>query len=306
MNKMFRNLILVGVLAFGLAGCGKAFFGERVEVPPASKGMVLGVNGFQGDIIPPSRFRLSRCIFLCDRLVVVEAADTGMTESMQVLIPEDNLFLGIDVRFTIGISDNDEAIMRVFDRITPKRLDSGYFGADLNRVYEVYGQAVVRNVVRSTMSEFTIAEIAANQGAVSEKLRQEIVAALARTPLQVSQFGLADIRYPEVVRNAMEATQERRIAIERAEADAQVQIREAQAQLEVTRARREADILEAQTIAEANRILADGVSPELIRYRELQVLESLGGNQNVVFFPVEMMGTLGLENRVMATDPGGR
>ena len=301
--KILRNIAIVAMLAIGLGACGKAVVGERVEVPPASKGMILGVNGYHGDVIPPSRFRLARCVFLCDKLVVVEAGDTGMTEAMRVLIPEDNLFLEIDVRFTVGLSDNESAIRSVFDRITPERLESGMTGVNLARIYEVYGQAVVRNVVRSTLSEYTIDEIAANQAAVSEALRVKIVETLEKTPLRVSQFGLADIRYPKVVSDAMEATQERRIAIERAEADAQVQIREAQAQLEVTRARRAADILEAETVAEANKILADGVSPELIRYRELQVLESLGGNQNVVFFPVEMMGTLGLENRVMSTNP---
>ena len=61
MNKMLRNTAIVGILALGLGACNP-FLGQRVEVPPASKGMILGANGFQGDIIPPSRFRLSRCV----------------------------------------------------------------------------------------------------------------------------------------------------------------------------------------------------------------------------------------------------
>lgn len=296
--KKLSTLGIVGVLSLGLVACG-----ERVEVPPASVGMVLGANGYEGDIVPPSRFRLEPCFAYCDKLVVIEAGDAGMVEQMSVLMPKNQLMLGVDVRFTLGLSDDREEILQVFDRVTPELLPSGNYGTTLQTVYNVYGAAIVRNVVRGTLSQYSIEEVAANQQAVSEKLRQDIVAALARTPLKVSQFGLADIRYPDVIRTAMEATQERRIAIERAEADAQVKIREAQAQLEVQRARREADILEAETIAEANRILAEGVSPELIRYRELQVLESLGGNENVVFFPVEMMGTLGLENRLMQTTP---
>jgi regulator of protease activity HflC (stomatin/prohibitin superfamily) len=283
--------------SLALSACNP--WGERVEVPPASVGMILGASGYQGDIIPPSRFRLSPCFRLCDKLVVIEAGDIGKVEAMEVLMPQDNMFLGVDVRFTLAISDNKTEILRVFDRIVPRRLDSGNFGVTIEDVYSVYGEAVVRNIVRSSLSEMTISEVQNNQGSVSEILRTDVSEALSRTPLEVKQFGLADIRFPPVVRQAMEATQERRIAIERAEADAQVQIREAQARLEVTRAEREADLLEAQTVAEANKILADGVTPELLEYRRWQVIEKMSQNKNTVFFPVEMLGAPGLDYRVL-------
>lgn len=54
-----------------LSGC---FWGEKVEVPPASVGMVLGKNGYQSDIVPPSRFRLAKYGHLSH---VVEAGDLG-------------------------------------------------------------------------------------------------------------------------------------------------------------------------------------------------------------------------------------
>lgn len=298
---MIKRLKLPAVLVAAslvLAGCHP--WGERVEVPPASVGMVLSANGFQGDIIPPSRFRLAGCWRLCDKLVVIEAGDIGKVEAMDVLMPQDNLFLGLDVRFTLAMSENRSEIARVFDRVVPRRLESGHFGVTIEDVYRIYGEAVVRNVVRSTLSELTIAEVQNNQAAVSEKLRRAVSDALARTPLEVRQFGMADIRFPSVVRAAMEATQERRIAIERAEAEAQVQIREAQARLEVARAEREADLLEARTIAEANTILAEGVTPELLQYRRWQVIERMTQNRNVIFFPVEMLDgdTSGLQYRI--------
>ncbi len=288
------GILLVSTIA--LSGC--SFFGERVEVPPASVGMVLGANGYQGDIVPPSRFRLSSCWRLCDKLVVIEAGDVGMVERMDVLMPQDNIFLGVDVRFTLAMSQNKTELLRVFDRVVPRRLESGNYGSTIQDVYATYGEAVVRNVVRAELSKMSIGEVQNNQGAVSENLRIAVAKALEKTPLEIRQFGLADLRFPDVVRSAMEATQERRIAIERAEADAQVKIREAQARLEVTRAEREADILEAQTIAESNRILAAGVTPELLEYRKWQVIQKMAENKNVVFFPVEMANSVGLQNRV--------
>lgn len=295
MFNRIAKLAAAGALIMSLPGC---FWGEKVEVPPASVGMVLGKNGYQGDIVPPSRFRLSPCFFNCDKLVVIEAGDAGMKEAMTVLMPQDNLDLGVDVRFTLALSEDRNQILEVFDRVVPTRLDSGNFGTNLNQVYNVYGQSVVRNVVRSTLSEYSIAEIASNQSAVSEQLRQEVSNALRKTPLEIKQFGLADIRFPSVITEAREAAQSRKIDVERAEADAQVKIREAQARLEVARAEREADLLEAQTVAEANKILADGVTPELLEYRKWQVIEKMASNKNSVFFPLEMTNSVGLETRL--------
>lgn len=294
MKKTASRIALVAVMAFGLTGC----VGQVVQIPPASVGMVLGPNGYQGDIIPPSRFRLPFCMINCDKVVIIEAGDVGMVERMEVLMPQDQLMLGVDVRFTLALSDDRDQILNVFDRVIPTGLASGNFGTNLAQIYSTYGESIVRNVVRSTLSEYTISQVASNQAQISEVLRRNVADALDRTPLEIKQFGLADIRYPAVIQAAMEATQERKIAVERAEAEAQVQIRQAQARLEVTRAEREADLLAAQTIAEQNRILADGVTPEVIRYMELEVMKKMAENKNTIFFPVDMMDSVGLQNRL--------
>lgn len=293
MKKTIIRTALLTTMAFALSGC---IWGEKVEVPPASVGMVMGKNGYQGDLIPPSRFRLPVCFLNCDKLVVIEAGDAGMVEQMTVLMPQDNLDLGADVRFTISLSEDRNQILSVFDRVVPQRLDSGNFGTTLSTIYDVYGKAVVRNVVRSTLSEYSIAEIAANQSAVSERLRQDVSEALKKTPLEVKSFGLANIKFPDIITQAREAAQSRKIDVEKADADAQVKIREAQARLEVTRAEREADLLAAQTIAEQNRILAEGVTPEVLRYMELEVLKEMARNKNTIFFPVDMLNSTSGQN----------
>lgn len=299
--RVIGTLMALASLVF-LAACG-----ERVQVPPASKGMVLTANGYKGDIVPPSQFRLSPCLpwQVCERLVIVEAGDTAVVESMEVLMPQDNLMLGAEVRFTMGLANDDSRLLAVFDRVTPKTLPgAGYngkdgYGTSLDMVYQTYGVAVIRNVVRSVLSKYKIADVAANQAEVSEILRQEVSKALQKTPLEVHQFGLAGITYPKPIMDSMESAAQRKVDIEKAENSAQVDMREAQARLEVAKARREADLLEARTIREADDILAGGVTPELIRYRELQVLEKMAENQNAIFFPVEMIGSQGLEYRVL-------
>jgi regulator of protease activity HflC (stomatin/prohibitin superfamily) len=295
---MFKSIARVGlviVLGISLSGC---ILGEKVEIPPASTGMVLGKNGYQGDLLPPSRFRLPVCFTNCDKLVVLEAGDVGMRESMDVLMPKDNLIFGVDVRFTLALSEDPALILSVFDRVVPTQLSSGNFGTSLAAVYSTYGESIVRNVVRSSLAEYSIAEVAANQGQISEILRANVAEALRRTPLEVKQFGLADLRYPEIIKSAMEVAQELTVQIEQADAQAQVDIRRAMARLEVTKADRDADLLAAATIAEQNVILSNGVTPAVLRYMELEVLKKMAENENTIFFPVDMMGSVGLQNRV--------
>jgi regulator of protease activity HflC (stomatin/prohibitin superfamily) len=299
MKKIF-GFVGAALLVLTLAGCG-----EMVEVPPASKGIVLGANGYTGEVISPSRFRLPFCppFAACDKIVVVEAGDFGKTEEMEILMPKEQVQLTAEIRFTLGISNDNTKLLSIFDRITPQRLTSGNFGTNIDHIYTVYGEPIIRNVVRSTLSKYTIAEVIANQGDISEVLRADITRALAGTALEVKNLGLGRISPPPAILEAQNQALQRRVDIEKAEASAQVAIREAQAELEVQRARREADLLQAQTLREADEILADGVTPELIRYRELQVLEKMAENGSAVFFPVDMLGSLGLENRVMNTVP---
>lgn len=299
--KIIRNILLATVVGFTLSGC---VFGEKVEVPPASVGMVYGKNGYQGDIIPPSRFRLPVCLLNCDKLVVIEAGDIGMKETMEVLMPKDNLIFGVDVRFTLALEQEKSEILTVFDRVVPTALPSGNYGTTLATVYSTYGESIVRNVVRSELSKLTIAEIANNQQAVSSKLSEAVHNALDSTPLTIKQFGLSDLRYPLAVKEGMDATARSKVEIERAEAEAQVEIRKAQGRYEVTKAEREADLLAAETINMQNKVLADGVTPGVLRYMELEVLKKMAENKNAVFFPVDMLGSTALENRVMRVGEG--
>lgn len=296
--KLMRKIITAAALTLGamtLSGC----IGERVEVPPASVGMVLGSNGYQGDIIPPSRFRLDPCLFQCDKLVVVVAGDIGMTENMDVLMPKDNLILGVGVQFTLALSVDKNQLLSVFDRVIPTYIEGGNYGVTIEQIYRTYGESIVRNIVRSTLADYTIAELSSNQAAVSEQLRRNISEALKKTPLEIKQFGLSNLTYPEIIKDAMESARQKMIDIEKTEAETQISIRQAQGKLEVAKANRAADLLAAETIAEANRIIGDAVTPTVIRYLEIEALKIMSENPaNTIYFPVEMTGSLGLENRI--------
>ena len=100
------------LLAGFLAACGQV-----VEVPPAHVGKILTKEGFRPDVVPPSKFRLAACMAYCDALVILEAADRGIKEEMNLFMPKDQLQLGFDVRATVSISNDQRTVDSIFARI---------------------------------------------------------------------------------------------------------------------------------------------------------------------------------------------
>ena len=292
MKKLALAILLLASALF-LQGCGKV-----VEVPPAHVGKILTKNGFQPDIVPPSKFRLPFCIAYCDKLIVLQATDNKIYEKMELFMPKDKLVLKVDVRGTYSVSNDVKTVNTLFSRVTPKVVN-GYdaHGVILARdVYAIYGQQAIRGIVRSQLSNYTIGEILSNRDAISQKIQEAITKKLkaTHTPIIISRLELANITPPDVIVKAQEAAKKREIAIQQAEADAKVKMVEAERALEVAKKQRLVEREKALAIAEQNRIAAKSVTPELIKYRQLEIAEKVllsfaeNKSDNLIVLPVDM------------------
>jgi regulator of protease activity HflC (stomatin/prohibitin superfamily) len=279
MNKT-RILLIVLAALFAVA-CG-----SRVEVPPAHVGKILGVNGFQPETIPPSKFRLPACFRFCDALVILQAADVPFEEDLKVFMPEDKLNVGLEIRGTLAIRNDSTVTDPIFDRIVA--------GDDklitVGEVYKTYVQQVTRGVVRNVTTTHNIAWIIDNRETFAQEIFAAVREKLAETgsPIEVARMELADFQPPPVIVQAQEANKKREVDIQKAEADARVAMVEADRALEVAKKTRLVKREEALAIAEQNDIAAKSVTEELLSYRRLEVIESLARSGNVIFFPVNM------------------
>lgn len=272
-----------------LAACG-----EKVEIPPAHVGMVLTKNGFRPDVLPPSKFRLEACFAYCDRLILVEVSDQGMKEEFQLFMPQDQLNMSFDIRFTLSVKDDATSITRLFDRMTAG--ENGLISA--LRVYHTYGQPIMREVVRTTMANYSIEEVAANRERINQELTQAVLTAMGPTPLTLSRMSLADVQFPAIITEAKEAAAQRRIEIEREEAQRQVRMVQLETELETARMQRQIRLERAEAARQENEIYAASVTQDYLAYRTLEVLEKLAENGNAVFVPMEALDTLGLQQRI--------
>ena len=275
-------------LALLMVGCG-----TRVDIPPAHVGKILTKNGYAPDTLGPSKFRLPACMAYCDRLVVLQASDVGLKESMVVFMPEDKLNLIVEIRGTYSIPSTQKFVDSIFDRVVAQETSTSTSLISAAIVYETYGQQALRGIVRSEITKYTIADILSQREAIGQNIHAAITEKMADqdTPIILSRFELADIQPPKVIVDAQESAKEREIDIQRAEADAQVQMVEADRDLEVAKRRRLVDREKAEAIAEQNRIAAASVTPQLLAYRRLEAAERiytvLAQSENTIIVPAD-------------------
>lgn len=272
-KKIITSVALLGLLT----ACGDA-----VEVPPAHVGKILSPEGYRDKTVSPSKFRLQPCMAYCDKLILLETSDKPVLESMKLFMPKDQLNMSFDIRATVSVSNDDNNVNYIFDKVVG---DRGIITN--NTIYKTYAKQKFRSVSRSVMASYSINEIASNRSLVEAELFRRLKEELSSTPITITQLGLANVQFPEVIVKAKELAKEREVAIETARADKLVSIEKAEAALEIAKKDRLVRIEKAKTIQQENRITANSVTDKYLKYRQLEVLELIAKSGNAVYMPLD-------------------
>lgn len=280
---MKKLLVILG-LALALTGCY-----SRVEVPPAAKGKILSGSGYSVDVKETGKHWLS----WWEDIVFLDTSTKTISEGMAVKMADD-LTLSFEVRARVRIAGDDKIINTMFNDITPD--DNGW--VTLPMVYNVYGRDVIQNTARSVLSKYKTREIANNYDKVNSDLQQRLGQVLDNSPLELSNVTIGNITYPKVITEAIEAQQERELAIETERNQQVIEMTKKKYELERENANYEIRMTRARAIRDENELTAQGINDKLIRYRELEVLEQMARNQNAVFVPYEALSSPGMQNRI--------
>lgn len=296
--KRITILVLVLLSVPLLVACG-----TTVEVPPAHVGKLSTKSGLQAGIIQPSKLRLGGMCLTCDNLILAEASDYPIKESMPIFMQQDTLNLTVEVRGTAAISSDEANVEKVFARVpaTPVENNDRVSKIGMGTVYVTYGQPIIRETTRTIITKYNIKQVMENRDSIGQEIWQAVRERLKATPITMVQFGLADVQPPEVIVKAQEAAKSREIAIQQAEADKQVALKTAEAAYEVAVKQQQVDLKEAQTQVLVEQKLSEGVNQAFVAQRSLRVLEQLAKSDNKVFFlpleaftnPALLLGTVG-------------
>ncbi len=289
---MKKILLTIGLIAMMLftSGCNQT-------VPQGTKGKVLDRSGFHPEVYPPSRVYVG----WWGNLVLVETVTHTVNEKVTVRM-KDDMNLIVQVRFQLRMGEKERSLNAVFNDIKP--IDNNQIA--LKQVYNVYGKMITNNITRKVLSQYNIGDVNDNFNHISADIYTQILEAFKPTPLIISDVALGKLDYPKVIDDAIEAAAKRELEIKQAEADVQVRLTELKGKEKVAEGEYRIKMQEAKRIKDYNAAIAEGITPELLELRKLEVQQELvnaigEGDTTTIFVPYSALGTTGLQNRIMLT-----
>lgn len=291
--KKIYSFILLAFMALFLSACR----GEKVEVPPAHLGKVMTKDGYREGTIATSKFRLEWCWSFCDKLVLLNVADQAYTENMDIFIPEDKLKLKVAIRTNLTLSAKKAEAL--FNTIPPADDENSEYIAKIARdaAYKTYAQQIILTETREYLSTMSIAEISSSLEKVNADLRERLSKSLS-SHFDVRYVGITNIEYPSIITDAQENAAKRREMIEQENAQKEVDKVRLEREFNEAQLQRKIDVEKAEADAEADRVRAIAAqNPAVMKLRELE-------NERAMIDAWKAGGSKVPETMVMGKDGG--
>lgn len=281
MKKIIKGLLGGALALVVLSGC------NRITVDPAQIGKVLSPSGYSNEILVTGKHTLG----WREQVVLLDTSTNTYSERMNVIL-KDKLTLVFEVKYTGRIRNDKPVINAMFNDIT----HGGDYKITFTEVYHIYGQPKVRNIAREIMSKYTVEDVHANYARISEEISVDLQKAFVGTPIHLTNVSLGEIRYPDVVTSAVSEAKQRQMMIERETAQAKIDLLKKENELTLIKADREIELTKAKTIADANKIMGQSITPSLLELKRIEVSKTLAAHANessTVYIPVEGLTSTG-------------
>jgi regulator of protease activity HflC (stomatin/prohibitin superfamily) len=284
MRKVLKKLALVmllGVSAMVMTGCNE-------QVPAGYGGKILGEKGWLPEIYPPSKVWVKTTLTTVpQKLFLYQTTTQKFVQPIKVLL-KDKLTLTAEIVFRGRITNNKKLINAMFNDIP---MNDNV--VTTKEVYETYGKMIVMNTARAVISKYNVDEVNKNYERITVELYNAIAPKLKGLAMDISDVTMGEIKYPKIVTDAIEAAKKRRMEIETAKAQVQIELQKADGREQVAKAEYRIKMLEAKRIRDYNKMIEQGVTPNLLKLRQLEVQEkmvdAIKNNKNVVYMPMDMM-----------------
>ena len=286
-------MVLMATVLLGLSACGYQ------SVPQGTKGKVLDREGFHPEVYVPSRVNVG----FHGHLVLVDTTTKTVNEPVTVRM-KDNMDLIAHVRFRLRMGEQPESLSAVFNAIRPGGILNELPVITSQQLYNNYGKMIVNKVVRETLSAYNIGDVQKNFKKISADMYKQIIMEFKSTPLVISDVALGKLDYQTVINSAILSAAKRELEIKQAEADVLVKMKRMEGQERVADAEYRIKMKEAKRIKDFNKMIAKGVTPELIKLRELEVQQSLvraikENDTATIFIPYGAVNTTAGQMRMM-------
>jgi len=238
------------------------------QVPAGHMGKIMGKNGFQPEVIPPSKIWLETTFTTVpEKLFLVETTTKKFSQPFKILL-KDKLTLRAEVVFRGRIRGDKKNVNFIFNDMTMNDNVVTY-----DEVYNTYGKMVVLNTAREVISQYNVDEVNQNYARITTELYQALEPKLENLPIEISDVTIGDMKYPDIVTDAIEKAKKRRMEIEETEATVQKSLKKKAGDEELAKADYRIEMLKAKRIRDYNKMTAEGITSQLLELRKLELRE---------------------------------
>lgn len=300
MKKILLTLVVFGALV--LSGCSE-------QVPPGHKGKILGVNGYNKELLGEGR----HTAWGRDELVLLDLTTNikfiPLSVTMRDYDNEGAVRPGLDMAFGLSfryrLRDDKEIINTMFHDI---KVDKEV-GVTATAVYNIYAGPIVKTVFRDVLSQYTPEEALANRSKINHDVGKELALRLAKSPIKISDAVVTKMTLPKVIGDRLVANKDRELQIAQEEAQQAINLLKRENDIVLAGKDAQRDLIVARAAAAQNIALNSGLSNKVLELRRLDIakiqaeammkrMES-GAAGDVVFLPYDAMSSVGSQVKMM-------
>jgi hypothetical protein len=234
--------------------------------------------------------------------VEVIMADRGLNDDGEM---EQRIGLGMNFLVNIRYRINDDPLT-IDAALRDMTLDGNTSSIGGEQFYQKYGNMVVGRVTREVLGRYTPEEVLENLPTINQQLEAGIREGLKTSPIVASSVSLGPITLPRVITERIEQNKNTELSEAQARAQQRIDLLEQRNQIELARQTAVRQEIDAQSLANQNRILAESVTQEVLRLRELQIREreiemmreGLQRGNSTIFIPYGAVDNIGAQNRM--------
>ena len=302
MKKLF--LVMMVTAALFLQGCSSAV------VPPGYVGKKVSTSGVQPDIYEQGKHFSG----IFTRMILINTSSELRQAPVKVIMADYNVSdgeetqrIGLEMDFIVNvryrIKDDPNVINAMLRDMS---IDDETSKITAEQMYHKYGNMVVGQVTREVLGKYTPEEVLHNLEDINKALYAGVKEKLDKTPLTTSNVSLGPITLPAVITKRINANKDTELSEVQARAQQKIDILQKQNEIELARQQALREEIDAQSMANQNKILNQSITPEVLELRRLQIREKeiammaeFGrGDNSTIFIPYGEKDSVGAQMRM--------
>lgn len=260
----------------------------KEQVPPGYLGMIQDRNGFRGEILDPG---YHDCWGTYTELVLIEATDKVYKEKMNVLC-RDQLNFGFDIKVLAAVDKspaNRERLKEAFKNVKPSEKTGTIGGNEIisaKQLYDMYVQPTVDQESRKVIGKYETSEIVSKRRQIINELVLGVGAGLKGSLVRAKKITVNNLDFPDSITKAQEKRARQRVAIDTEKAKQEKRLIEKQNAIIIAQLDYKKELIDAATIADANKIIGSSITPGYLAWWQNKVLaQAARGPNNWGFIP---------------------